>query len=273
MPSSFAFVSLITTTAAAPSLSGHALPAVTLPSGRNTGFSVASFSTRRAGARAVVLRHDRAVGERDRRDLALEEPVLLRCSTASCCERAPNSSISSRLTLSASAHVLGGLAHRDVDVGETRRRASTSAGRPRSAASCRSRAASNFSFGGPAVGHAVHEPADGLDAAGDEDVALAGLDRVRRHADRLQRRRAVAVHRDARRVDAREERGDPGDVRARLAGGLAAAPDDVLDLRGIEARNLGEHRLDDRAPRGRRGGTRRASPCSPARSACGRWRR
>ena len=38
-------MSLITITAAAPSLSGHALPAVTSPSGRNTGFSVASFST------------------------------------------------------------------------------------------------------------------------------------------------------------------------------------------------------------------------------------
>ena len=31
----------------------------------------------RAGARAVVLRHDRAVGRGDRRDLPLEEPVLL----------------------------------------------------------------------------------------------------------------------------------------------------------------------------------------------------
>ena len=45
MPSSAALVSLMTTTAAAPSLSGQALPAVISPSGRNTGFSSASFST------------------------------------------------------------------------------------------------------------------------------------------------------------------------------------------------------------------------------------
>src|SRR3954447_24725578 len=38
-PSSAALVSLMTMTAAAPSLSGQALPAVTRPSGRNTGFS------------------------------------------------------------------------------------------------------------------------------------------------------------------------------------------------------------------------------------------
>jgi hypothetical protein len=39
MPSSRALVSLMITTAAAPSLSGQQLPAVTRPSGRNTGLS------------------------------------------------------------------------------------------------------------------------------------------------------------------------------------------------------------------------------------------
>ncbi len=39
MPSSAALVSLVTTTAAAPSLRGQALPAVMVPSGRNTGLS------------------------------------------------------------------------------------------------------------------------------------------------------------------------------------------------------------------------------------------
>ena len=43
-PSSCAFVSLVITTAAAPSFSGHALPAVTVPFGRNTGFSWLTFS-------------------------------------------------------------------------------------------------------------------------------------------------------------------------------------------------------------------------------------
>jgi hypothetical protein len=44
MPSCRARTSLITTTAAAPSLSGQQLPAVIRPSGRNTGFSVATPS-------------------------------------------------------------------------------------------------------------------------------------------------------------------------------------------------------------------------------------
>jgi hypothetical protein len=45
IPSSAARVSLMTMTAAAPSLSGQALPAVTSPSGRKAGLSSASFST------------------------------------------------------------------------------------------------------------------------------------------------------------------------------------------------------------------------------------
>ena len=44
MPSSFARVSLMTTTAAPPSFKGHALPAVTLPSGMNAGSSCESPS-------------------------------------------------------------------------------------------------------------------------------------------------------------------------------------------------------------------------------------
>jgi hypothetical protein len=54
-PSSLALVSLITSTAAAPSLSGQALPAVTVPSGRNTGLRPESLDGG-AGADAVVLR-------------------------------------------------------------------------------------------------------------------------------------------------------------------------------------------------------------------------
>ena len=89
---------------------------------------------------------------------------------------------------------------------------------------------------GTEVGAPVHEPAHGLDPAGDEDVALTGADRVRGHADGLERRRAVAVDGDARRIEPGEQRGDAGEVEARLAGGLGAAPDDVLDLGGIERR-------------------------------------
>ena len=43
-PNSLAFASLITITAAAPSFSGQALPAVTVPFGRKTGLSWLIFS-------------------------------------------------------------------------------------------------------------------------------------------------------------------------------------------------------------------------------------
>ena len=64
MPSSRALASLITTTAAAPSLSGQQLPAVTRPSGRNTGLSPATASRVTPGARAVVGGDHGAVGQR-----------------------------------------------------------------------------------------------------------------------------------------------------------------------------------------------------------------
>ena len=78
MPSALAFVSLITMTAAAPSLSGQALPAVTVPPSRKTGLRLASPSSVVLGRGPSSLVTTRAVGQRDRDDLALEEAVLLR---------------------------------------------------------------------------------------------------------------------------------------------------------------------------------------------------
>ena len=189
MPSSRARVSLITITAAAPSLSGQALPAVTSPSGRNDRLELGQLLDRGARARAVVLVDDLgAVGQRQRGDLALEEPVLAGTATARCWDRAANSSISSRETSFELGDVLGGLAHRDVDVGQAVERrprrlppspsASTDGPRPRSKR--------GLWVSGSAVGAALAEAADRLDAGGDEHVALAGLDRVRGHADGLQ---------------------------------------------------------------------------------------
>ena len=88
---------------------------------------------------------------------------------------------------------------------------------------------------------AVHVAADRLHAGGHEDVALAGLDGVGRHADGLQRGRAVAVDRDAGDVvEPGQDGGHPGHVVAGLAGRLAAAEDDVLDLGGVELGHLGQ---------------------------------
>ena len=76
-PSSFAFVSDITSTAAAPSLSGHELPAVTPPSPNASGSSESFSSVEEArgpSSLATSLPSWSVTGH----DLAVEEPVLLR---------------------------------------------------------------------------------------------------------------------------------------------------------------------------------------------------
>ena len=164
-PSACAFSSLITSVAAAPSLSGQALPAVTVPSSLKTGLSDGELLHRRARPRAVVLGDDRAVGQRDRDDLLVEVPALLRVDRAVLRDDRPLVLGLAR-DVAALGHVLGGQAHRDVDVVLRLRRA---------------------------VEHRVERDVrarrarHGLRAAGDVLVALAGLDRVEGHADRLQR--------------------------------------------------------------------------------------
>ncbi len=119
----------------------------------------------------------------------------------------------------------------------------------------RSSASANRSLWRTAIGRAVAEPADRLDAAGDEDVALAAADRVRGHADRLQRRRAVAIDGGAGHVEPGENAGRPADVGARLTGRLGAAPDDVFDELAVEP-DLAQHVADDEARTCRRGARR-----------------
>ena len=101
-PSSSALVSLMTMTAAAPSFSGHALPAVTRPSGRNTGFRPDRPSTvvpaRGLSSLSTVCPSGVVIGTTSRS----QNPSAAAFSN-SCCERAANSSISSRLTSLSSA--------------------------------------------------------------------------------------------------------------------------------------------------------------------------
>ena len=92
----------MTTTAAAPSFSGQALPAVTLPSGLNAGCRVASFSTvvpaRGPSSLVTTVPSGVVTGmiSRSKKPRSWE-------ATARCWERAANSSISSRETSSCSA--------------------------------------------------------------------------------------------------------------------------------------------------------------------------
>ena len=87
--------SLITTTAAAPSLSGQQFPAVTVPSGRNTGLSAATFSIVVPGlgpsSALTTEPSGRVTGVISR----CQKPLAMAFS-ARFCERTPNSSCCSR---------------------------------------------------------------------------------------------------------------------------------------------------------------------------------
>ena len=102
IPRSAAKLALVTTTAAPPSFSGQALPAVIRPSSRKTGFRPASFSTvvpgRGPSSRSTTVPSASVTGVIS----ASKKPSSWR-ATASCWERAANSSISSRVIPSRSA--------------------------------------------------------------------------------------------------------------------------------------------------------------------------
>ena len=101
-PSSFARVSLITTTAAAPSFRGQELPAVTRPLSRNAGWRVASTSIvvpgRGPSSLAKVSPLGRGMGM-----ISRSKKPSSRALTAAACDLTANRSISSRVTPSRSA--------------------------------------------------------------------------------------------------------------------------------------------------------------------------
>ena len=92
----------MTSTAAAPSLSGQALPAVTVPSGLNTGFSPASTSTV-VPARGPSSRSTRVPSGSVTGTISRSKCPESRAATARCCEVAAHSSCASRDTRQRSA--------------------------------------------------------------------------------------------------------------------------------------------------------------------------
>ena len=97
-PSSAARSADITSTAAAPSLSGHALPAVTVPSGSNAGLSCASTSTvvpgRGPSSLVTWVPSASVTGT-----ISGSKWPLSTAATARCCDVAAHSSCASRETL------------------------------------------------------------------------------------------------------------------------------------------------------------------------------
>ena len=92
----------MTITAAAPSLSGHAFPAVMVPPSLNTGFRAARPSTVVPGRGPSSLVTSLPSGVSTGMISRSKNPFSWD-ATASCCDLQANSSMSSRLTFSASA--------------------------------------------------------------------------------------------------------------------------------------------------------------------------
>ena len=228
-PSSRAFSSDATTSAAAPSLSPDELPAVTVPPGRNAGFSVASFSAlvsgRGCSSRATPSDRDELVVEPAR--LRSRRPATLRLERELVLILARDAP--------ALGHVLAGLAHRlEREHGlELRVREAPAERRVPGR-----RVAARESL--VRLGHRERRPRHRLDAAGDEEVSVPGGHGVTRRDDRRETRRAEPVDGDAGDGlrQAREEHGHARHVPVVLARLVRAAEVDVLDLVGCDARSL-----------------------------------
>ena len=149
----------------------------------------------------------------------------------------PHSSCRCRETPRERRDVLGGLAHREVDVGEQavlarvgpRRVGAGHLGGARRGIREAGVLGVGVAAAGPGEARVLR---DALDAADEERVALARLDRVERHPHRLGRAGAEPVHGRGRQVvHAGEHRDDAGEVRAVLAARVGAAPVQVVDGR------------------------------------------
>src|SRR5664280_2197270 len=240
MPSSRALVSLMTTTAAAPSLSGQALPAVMVPPSRKTGFRPASPSRLVPGRGPSSFVTTSPLGVMTGMISRPKKPDSWD-ATARVCDCRANSSCSSRLTCLNSATFSAVWPMAMYTSGRT----------PSSGAPWTPLDRAGFGDGeqfvvGSGIGRSEAVAADCLDPGGDEDVALAGPDGVRGHANGLEGRRAVPVDGHAGHVgEAGQQRDHAAQVVAGLAAGLAVAEDEVLDRVGIELGHLGQHLAHD----------------------------
>ena len=245
-PSARARSASTTSTAEAPSLMPDEFPAVTEPpSGRNAGRSFASasrlVSARGCSSRATDDRVAAPLRDLDRHDLPVEPAGLDRRDRALLAlER------EGVLALAAHAPALGdvlrGLAHgiRVVALGQPRVHEAPAERRVGELARAAVPGALGLELDVRGAGHR-------LDAAADEDVAVADRDRVRRGVDRLEPRPAQPVDRQPAHLDREvgEQQGHPRDVAVVLAGLVGAAQDHVLDERRVDAGAVDDRAQDD----------------------------
>ena len=241
--------------------------------GTEDRLEVGQLLRRGARARAVVAVDDGAVGQRDRGDLAGPEAVLLRGAGALLRAGGERVHVLAGDVFEL-GDVFGGLPHGDVDVGQAADRRPGVAVAEQPALGPRLGVAEERVVRARrAVGAADPEAADALDAGGDERVALAGLDGVRRDADRGERGRAVPVDRQARHG---RQVGEQADDASR---GCSPARRPAARSRGSGRRTPSARaRAPARTPpapsrrRGRRAAARSSFPWRRGRSGCA-WRR
>ena len=246
-PSDSAAFSEPSSTAEAPSLSGEALPAVMVPSLRNDGFSFASDST------LDPARIDSSRGERRcpaRRPRGRRRSRRSTPGRRASCERAANASWRSRETSYFSCELLVGLAERDRPLRRHVRVDQPPAER---------RGDRLDVAGGEGPRRLRQHPrcaGHRLDAAGQHDLRVAGLDHPRAAPWRRRARSRRAGSRSSpapRPGSPASSDGHPGDVAVLLAGAVGVAEDHLVDAARGRGRACGRGRR--RGPRrpGRRG--------------------
>ena len=217
---------LATTIAEAPSESGDALPAVTMPSALKAGLSLASASALVSARGTSSVGHLLALAGLDgRRSRAPAGPGA---AAVSCCERRPQASESSRLMPSRTAtssavspRLIVALPpsrslNLRVDQAPAERGVGhVAGGRPRPRA----------------LGQDHRRARHRLDAAGHDDVGLAAADLLRRRGDGLQAAGAQPVDGVAGDLvrQAGQQRGHARDVAVVLAGLVGGAEDHLVD--------------------------------------------
>ena len=257
--------SLATTIAPAPSDSGDALPAVTMPPRRNDGLSFASASIVVFGrGTSSSVSAPSLSGTSTRSAFA----VLGRRRGALLRAQAPRVGLLARDAVE-HRDLLGRVAEAD------RRLAAVDVAHARVHEAPAERRVGHLRRRAPAARGLRHDDRRArhrLDAARDDDVGLAGADLLRRRRDRLQARRAQPVHGVAGDLvaQAREEDGHARDVAVVLARLVGGAVDDLVDRVAGDARR-GRGRPRARSPRGRRGASPRA-PRGAGRTASARRR-
>ena len=235
-PCFFTAASEASSSAAAPSLTPEALPAVTVPGSRHERLELGERLQRGVRPQVLVLAHRHRAGlaarHGHRLDLLGEDSPPPAPSPARCCERSANASWSLRRDLVVLGDVLGRLRHRVDAVLLLHQRIDEA---PADGGVLDLGAALERLL---RLAHDERRARHPLDAAGDHEVGLAGADRPRRRptasSPDAHSRLTVMPGIDVR--QAGQQQRHAGDVAVVLAGLVGAAEIHLVERRPVDAR-------------------------------------